>query len=104
MNTITNPPSLKDHLSSDGKTAVLFIMSICPFCRSFGPIFEQFAKNHAKDFDFLTVVLDDQGNPLWEEYDINVVPTVIIFHGGSAILRLDGRPGEGLSSKDLESL
>lgn len=104
MNTLTNPASLKEQLSGDRKIAVLFVMSMCPFCRRFRPILEAFAKNRAKDSDSLTVILDDQDNPLWEEYGIEVVPTVIIFQGGRAISRLDGRPGEGLSSRDLESL
>jgi thiol-disulfide isomerase/thioredoxin len=104
VNTLTNPASLKEQLSGDGKTAVLFVTSMCPFCRRFRPIFEQFAKNRAKEFDFLTVILDDQDNPLWEEYRIEVVPTAVLFQGGRVISRLDGRLGEGLSSRDLESL
>jgi thioredoxin 1 len=104
VNTLTNPPSLKEHLSGDRKIAVIFIMSTCPFCRRFRLIFEQFSKTRAKDFDFLTVILDDQNNPLWEEYGIEVVPTIVVFQGGRVISRLDGKPGEGLNSKDLESL
>ncbi|MCX6339963.1 MAG: thioredoxin family protein [Candidatus Aureabacteria bacterium] len=104
MNTLTNPPSLKEHLSGDRKTAALFIMSTCPFCRRFRPIFESCAETRAGDFDSLTVILDDQDNPLWEEYGINVVPTIVVFQGGRVISRLDGKPGEGLNSKDLEPL
>ncbi len=104
MKTHANPVSLKALLSGDRKTAVLFIMSTCPFCRRFRPIFEAFAEKRAEDFDSVIVVLDDQNNPLWEEYGIEVVPTVLIFKEGRIASRLDGRPGEGLSSRDLESL
>jgi thiol-disulfide isomerase/thioredoxin len=104
MKTFTNPASLKEHLAEDAKTVVLFVLSTCPFCRRFRPLFEAFEKTCAKDIDLITVILDDQNSPLWEEYGINVVPTMIIFQGGNAISRRDGRPGEGLVATDLESL
>lgn len=104
MKTLTDPTSLKEHLSGDAKRAVLFVMSACPFCRRFKPLFEDFEKRCAKDLEPITVILDDQDSPLWEEYGIDVVPTMIIFRGENAISRRDGRPGEGLGAADLESL
>lgn len=104
MKTLTNPTSLKGHLSGDKRTAAIFVMSTCPFCRRFRPIFEAFEKTCPKDLDLLTVILDDEDSPLWDEYGISVVPTVIIFQGGSIISRRDGRPGQGLGAVDLESL
>ena len=104
MKILTDPVSLKEQLSGKGKTAVLFVMSTCPFCRRFRPLFEAFENTRAKDLYFLTVILDDEGSPLWEEYAIEVVPTLIIFQGGGIISRRDGRPGEGLGAEDIESL
>jgi len=83
---------------------VLFVLSTCPFCMKFRPLFESFARQREADCTFLTVVLDDIRCPLWDEYQIDVVPTVIIFRGNRVEKRIDGRPGEGLDSGDLDSL
>lgn len=102
MKTIENPLSLKEHLPAGRETVVLFVLSTCPFCRAFRPRFEAFAaKGGAREF--LTVVLDDFGNPLWDAYKIDVVPTVIVFSGETIAARRDGRAGVGLTEKDLES-
>ena len=49
----------------------------------------------------LRVNVDDYDNPLWEDYSIEAVPTVILFDEGRVCRRLDGRLGEGLSEKQL---
>ena len=46
--------------------------------------------------------VDDYDNPLWEEYSIGVVPTVLLFEEGKVCRRLDGRFGYGLSEKQLK--
>lgn len=104
MRELVNPASLKQHLSTGKKTAVLFILSACPYCRAFRPLFEHWGDARADKVDPLTVVLDDFENPLWEDYRINVVPTVLLFDGERIATRLDGRPGEGLTAADLEKL
>jgi thioredoxin-like negative regulator of GroEL len=45
---------------------------------------------------------DDDDNPLWEEYSIEAVPTVILFEEGKVCRRLDGIFGYGLSENQLE--
>ena len=75
-----------------------------PTCSGFRPRFEAFAARSAAAREHLTVVLDDFGNPLWDAYGIDVVPTVIVFEGGAAKTRRDGRAGVGLTEKDLETL
>lgn len=104
MKTIVNPLSLKEHLPPGRETAALFVLSTCPFCKTFRPLFEAHAARHAGDRDYLTVVLDDFGNPLWDAYGIDVVPTVIAFEGGAVKSRRDGKAGAGLTEKDLETL
>ena len=44
----------------------------------------------------LHVLLDDYDNPLWDDYDVAAVPTVIVFEEGKVSSRLDGRLGRGL--------
>jgi thioredoxin-like negative regulator of GroEL len=46
--------------------------------------------------------VDDDDNPLWDEYSIGAVPTVILFEEGKVCKKLDGRYGYGLSEKQLE--
>ena len=49
----------------------------------------------------LRVKVDDDDNPLWEEYSIEAVPTVILFEAGTVRRRLNGRFGYGLSEKQF---
>jgi len=66
----------------------------------FEPLFNQ----EVVQFGFENVVhvlLDDYDNPLWDEYDISAVPTVILFEGTQVYRRLDGRLGRGLKADEL---
>lgn len=104
MKKIINPSSLEEHLSKTKKTAVLFVLSHCPFCNAFKPSFETFSGECKKDCDFLEIVLDDYDNPLWEKYKIDVVPTIILFDKGRIIERCDGIGGVGLKKEDLKKI
>jgi hypothetical protein len=48
------------------------------------------------------VLLDDYDNPLWDEYSIEAVPTLIFFAKGKVSRRLDGKSGAGLNEKQLK--
>jgi hypothetical protein len=104
MKTLNDPQSIHEQLPKEGKTAVLFIMPGCPFCRAFQPVFTSFADNDKTGTGFLLVRLESMENPLWDTYEINVVPTVLLFEGDKLATRLDGRPGEGLAEGDLKGL
>lgn len=45
--------------------------------------------------------IDEEENPLWDEYSIEIVPTVLFFENGKVVRRLDGKPGRGLAGRDL---
>jgi thioredoxin 1 len=83
-------------LRETGTLAVLFAADWCPFCRRFAPIFESALK--AKKLSGLLADLTDLDNPLWETFDIQVVPTVMVFRDGEVLYRKDGVLGEGLPS------
>jgi len=101
MREIESKNDLMSILKSNGRVFTLFYASWCPFCRTFLPIFEKHAqKNDATRF--LRVKIDDESNPLWVEYEIEVVPTVILFDGGRVTARLDGTLGRGLSEEQLK--
>jgi thioredoxin 1 len=81
---------------------VLFYASWCPFCRIFLPVFEECAREKGHD-GFLRAKIDDLDNPLWEKYEVAVVPTVILFKTGKVQRRLDGILGAGLSEDQLKN-
>ncbi len=100
MREVDNEDDLTGILRGSERVFALFYASWCPFCRSFLPIFEEQARRKRYD-KFLRVRIDDETNPLWEKYDVKVVPTVILFEGERVLRRLDGALGMGLSEKQL---
>jgi len=51
---------------------------------------------------FAAVYLDDEENPLWEDYAVEVVPTLALFRGGKLVDRLDGILGYGIDRKMVD--
>jgi len=85
-------------------TAVLFLAEWCGFCRTFLPAFRAWAE--AADQGFGTAIADisdDDQDPRWEDFRIDVVPTIIAFREGREVWRKDGTLGEGLVLEDLDS-
>lgn len=73
---------------------VLFTAQWCPFCREFAPLFDS-----AREENGVTKAvadLTDQDNPLWEIFEVSVVPTLVVFRDGVPALRKDGMLGRGL--------
>ena len=95
MIEVSDKGDLWSHLQKSKRVLALFYASWCPFCVRFLPIFN---KNSSKqDVDLvLRVKVDDYDNPLWNDYSIEAVPTVIFFDEGNISRRLDGRLGYGL--------
>ncbi len=79
--------------------AVLFLASWCPFCNRFYPGFQAAAGDSG--IAWATMDISDDDNPLWEIFNIEVVPTIIIFKEGKAVFRRDGVLGRGLSEKAI---
>ncbi len=100
MIKVTDKKTFDALLQQNTRILVLFCASWCPFCRSFFSIFD---KGVAKYIFNSTVraYIDDYDNPLWEDYSIEAVPTVILFEQGQAVRRLDAELGAGLSEKQL---
>ena len=71
---------LESQLSRNKRVLALFYASWCPFCRSFLPVFDHCSK---QDFGLILYVnVDDYDSPLWDEYSVEEVPTVIFFKEG----------------------
>jgi|HubBroStandDraft_1064217.scaffolds.fasta_scaffold07693_5 thioredoxin 1 len=89
-------------LKRRGTWVVAFSADWCPFCRSFLPEFE--ALRGSGPFEIAVGDLTDETSPLWDRFEVEVVPTLVAFREGEAIFRRDGRLGRGLGPADFEAL
>ena len=81
MTEINQKADFDIQLGKNKRLLALFYTSWCPFCRRFMKIFKE--NSGKKMFDIiLCVKLDDYSNPIWEDYSIENVPTVIFFEKG----------------------
>jgi thioredoxin 1 len=100
MIEIDNAEELNAILGRNEEVLVLFYATWCPYCVNFVPMFDKKIVNSSVG-NVIHVLLDDFDNPLWDDYDIEAVPTVIFFEKSKVSRRLDGRSGLGLSEKQL---
>ena len=93
-----NKQTLDAELGKNKRTIVLFYASWCPYCIRFVPVFDKNVINLGKG-SVIHVLLDDYDNPLWDDYSIGAVPTIILFEDGKVQSRLDASLGLGLSER-----
>lgn len=86
-----------------GRTvAVVFHADWCEFCKDFKQIFHSLEKT--TNFEFAEANISDEKDPLWNRYNITVVPTIIVFRKAKPIYRKDGILGKGLAEKDVKEM
>lgn len=88
-------------LESTEPTVTLFWATWCPFCRRYRPEFDKLAAKWP--WRFASVYLDDESNPLWDDYSVEVVPTLALFRGGKLVDRQDGILGYGIDRKATDA-
>ncbi len=88
-------------LESPEPTVALFWATWCPFCRRFKPEFDKLAAQ--RPWRFASVYLDDESNPLWDDFAVEVVPTLALFRDGKLIDREDGILGYGLDRRATDA-
>lgn len=88
-------------LNNNKKTLVLFYASWCPYCANFKPLFESTNVNNVEKIEAL---VDEDENPLWDRFNIQAVPTMIVFEKGRIIDRKDAKKHIGLTKADMESI
>jgi thiol-disulfide isomerase/thioredoxin len=98
MNTFSSKRDLIKSIKQCQRVLVLFCASWCPFCREFFPKFDRAVSKNSFD-KVLRVYVDDDDNPLWEDYSLEAVPTAILFTNGEEASRLDAQLGFGLNEK-----
>jgi thioredoxin-like negative regulator of GroEL len=79
----------------------VFYASWCPFSRRFLAIFES-AMTEKNGPQGALVDISDEDSPLWETFRVDIVPTLVGFRDGAAIVRKDGVAGVGLGMPELE--
>jgi thioredoxin-like negative regulator of GroEL len=88
-------------LARPGDFLVLFDASWCPFSREFRPRF--LARDGTIPATLAHADVSADSNPLWEEFSIEIVPTLIAFREGAVLARWDGIQGEGLGEGHLDA-
>lgn len=78
----------KEVLKNSKTVVVDFFATWCGPCQMLMPVLEEIAKER-DDFDIIEIDVDE-AQELAMEYDIEAVPTMIIFKNGTAIDRLGG--------------
>ncbi len=81
-------------ISAAKPTVVDFSATWCPPCQEQAPYFAEVERQYGDVATFLTVDVDEVP-AAWEVYELEGIPTIIIFKNGKPIEKL-----EGLHSKD----
>ena len=101
MLQVEDPDAFKRTVvQAEQPTVVMFWATWCPFCRRFKQEFERLASS--RPWRFAAVYLDDEDNPLWDDYAVDVVPTLALFREGKLVDRLDGVLGYGIDRKMVD--
>ena len=93
-------PGLKKRIAK-GRHLVLFYASWCPDCSRFMPVFDSL-KPHAT-LQTAKARTDADENPIWEDWKIERVPTVVLFENGKEKLRVE-ESGGSIDPKKLERM
>lgn len=100
MLEVNNKADLTKKLNQNKRVLALFSSSWCPFCQRFAKAFNANVANCKVDL-ILRVNMDDYDSPLWDEYNVDAVPTLILFENGQIKSRLDAGSGTGLNEKQF---
>jgi len=88
-------------LNNDKKTLVLFYADWCPYCANFKPTFEEISSDKIQK---KVALVNEDENPLWDRFNIQAVPTMIVFQDRKIIARRDAKKHVGLTRADMESI
>jgi thioredoxin 1 len=92
--------SFQTKVADKERAVVLFYATWCPYSQRFLPIFNEYSQSNPTEC--LSLIADEEPE-IFEEFEIEYYPTVLIFEKGKVAKRLDAKPGVGLNKKDLKS-
>lgn len=101
MSRLCSRSDFRNIIKSGDGVFVLFYASWCPFSLAFLPIYEKQAEGW--DTKFIRIQLDGNED-LFDEYAVEVYPTVLFFKDGAVARRLDGKHLAGLKEAQLTEL
>jgi thiol-disulfide isomerase/thioredoxin len=87
-------------LARDGVLAVAFAADWCPYCREFMAEFKTAELSVESAMGDVT----DEESALWDDFELEVVPTLVLFRDGEAVWRRDGIRHAGLTASDIDAL
>jgi thioredoxin len=90
----------KEELLREGTWVVGFVAAWCPFCVRFLPEFA--ALDSDKRFRVAIGDVTSEESPLWDDFRIDVVPTLVVFRNGQPVFRVNGVLGRGVPAGGLE--
>jgi thiol-disulfide isomerase/thioredoxin len=100
VESLTASDFQRDRLSRPGTYLVDFSATWCPYCRRF---LSRFAAREGTLRATLAVAdISDVDNPLWDDFDLEVTPSMIAFREGAPIGRWNGRRWYGLDEGHLD--
>jgi thioredoxin 1 len=91
---------LQSELLSRDEKILLFVADWCGYCRRFLSVLSSSKQLQSSKMKIVDV--DSEDGSLWDQYGINLVPTLIVFKDGKEIFRRGARPMVGLVQKDME--
>lgn len=95
--------SFKDIINGDTLVLVDFFATWCEPCKAMSPIIESLGKDFQEKIRILKIDIDK--NPsVAQHYQIQGVPTFIIFRKGKILWRHSGRIDKNTIKQQLESL
>lgn len=80
------------------RSLIVFSADWCPYCISF---FNNL-KEYSKIDSILIADITDVESKLWDDFDLNVIPTMAIFDKGNLVKKWEGIIGQGLNINHIE--
>jgi len=93
--------AFREAIRTDEPVLVLFTASWCPFCVRFRPIFEELSSRFRGRIAVAS--LEEDSDPRWDEFNVQVVPTLAVLHRGRVVQRHNGVLRRGILRADLEA-
>jgi len=100
MLEVNTKVELTKQVSQAKRVLALFSSSRCPFCQRFAKFFDTHVDSCNADL-IVRINMDDYNSPLWDEYNVDAVPTLMFFEAGTIKSRLNAGSGVGITENQF---